>query len=244
MNNRTDEFLRVFNDIHKWIQDELNNEQIDFAGGIRELRSINPVIRNHKDSLDVIRELRNVLVHKSNQKFEVAEPSAEILGIAKSIYDKLDNPMRISKFIQMKADSKVVTFESTDTIGKVLRAVDQYRYSQFPVFGDDGFQGLLTESGITSWLAKHTQENSGIIFDAIDVSVADIMKLDEKVDSHSKIYKEETIYKLIETFDKSAKRGENSTILICEKKNLQVSGPEDITGIITAWDLPKLYEQI
>lgn len=244
MNNRRDEFLAVFNDIHRWMQNELNNESIDFAGGIRKLKYINLVIHSQKNSLDIIRNLRNVLVHESNQRFEIAEPSSEIIDIAKSIYEKLNNPMRISKFIQMKAYSKVVTFESTDTIGEVLRAVDQYRYSQFPVFGDDGFQGLLTESGITSWLAKHTQENSGIIFDAIDVSVADIMKLDEKVDFHSKIYKEDTIYKLIETFDKSAKRGENSTILICEKKNLLVSSPEDITGIITAWDLPKLYEQI
>jgi predicted transcriptional regulator len=49
--------------------------------------------------------------------------------------------------------------------------IKKHDYSQFPIYDEDEFVGLLTENGITRWLAKHvTQVLSLVDFEEIPVS--------------------------------------------------------------------------
>ena len=99
---------------------------------------------------------------------------------------------------------------------------------------------MVSENGITNWLASSLDVNAGIIEDLKEVIFEDVMRYEENNYSVSFIYKEETIYVLISTFEKP----EIKTVLVCERKNCKVEKPEDLSGILTTYDLKSLYNEI
>jgi predicted transcriptional regulator len=50
-----------------------------------------------------------------------------------------------------------------ESLAKVLKRVSQKEYSQFPVYDGDKFRGLLTENGITRWLAHHVSKKMSLV---------------------------------------------------------------------------------
>lgn len=58
--------------------------------------------------------------------------------------------------IFMKFERKVTALKPEDSLAQVLRLIKETSFSQFSVKEVDGrLRGLLTENGITRWLAHH-----------------------------------------------------------------------------------------
>jgi len=51
----------------------------------------------------------------------------------------------------------------SDSLSTVLRVIEKRYYSQFPVYDGNNFKGLLTENGITRWLAHHVSNELSLI---------------------------------------------------------------------------------
>ena len=66
----------------------------------------------------------------------------------------------------------------TDTLVSVLDLVRKNDFSQFPVYRSDRFIGLITENGITRWMAHHVHSVDSIV-DLNDVTVSVVVKEEE-----------------------------------------------------------------
>ena len=70
-----------------------------------------------------------------------------------SIYEHLVSPQRaIPTFAR-----QVATVSANDSLAHALELAARHGYSQFPAYDHDRFVGLLTENGITRWLAARAQ---------------------------------------------------------------------------------------
>ena len=77
----------------------------------------------------------------------------------------------------------VETISIHDTLTSVLKIIDQRDYSQFPVYEDERFRGLLTENGVTRWLARHVLELSPLV-ELDDIPVSQVLRNEEERKNH------------------------------------------------------------
>lgn len=56
------------------------------------------------------------------------------------------------------ATKTVVSLQSTHSIEYVIKTMDTSSYNQFPIYQDHKFSFLLTEGGLTSWLASNIKD--------------------------------------------------------------------------------------
>ena len=128
------------------------------------------------ETLRTIAEVRNAIVHGKTEPYRyVAVPTPWTVQKLKTCKERLTNPgCAISKF-----ERKVETVSMNDTLAQVLKTITQREYSQFPVYDGNQFLGLLTENGITRWLAQHVSTELSLV-ELDEVRVSQVLQNEEK----------------------------------------------------------------
>lgn len=241
MNNNTqyERFNSAFNRLDRAISKRLNLTHGDRLNGFKNAiktgkRNGDKLISNYYERLDVINELRNFVTHESLTAEPIASPSDSIIEEIESITSKISHPKKVRDLFL----NDVISFTDSDQLSEALKIVREKNYSQFPVFKDDELVGLVTENGITKYLA-HVIEGDLILIEK--TSLAEILEADDSVDSYDVIYENKSIYDIEEIFNKQIQKGNTTFILLITKKaNNQITSKDDIVGIITPWDIPSL----
>lgn len=225
MEKNSDRFITAFNRIDKAIDMELENSKgIGFSKAVRILTKYNAIVRRYKDDLLEFAELRNAIVHNRLDTVQViAEPHDSIVEQIEKIEKEITKP----KLVIPQFEKQVHSFQLKDFLSDLLNAIEEQGYSKFPIFHEKEFKGLVTENGITKWLAKN--KNASII----DTSIEEIMPY-QKVDNYQFIPKEATVYHAIEEFrDRIGHGSRMDALLITESGKPH----EELLGIITAFDV-------
>jgi predicted transcriptional regulator len=119
--------------------------------------------------------LRNVIIHERFGTIKnLSVPIPSVVEKIKFINNQLINPERV--FPKFKRDVK--TFKTNDVLTIILGSVRKDQYSQFPIYNGKDFIGLLTENGITRWLASHSEEADPLIA-LREVKADEILSLEE-----------------------------------------------------------------
>ena len=119
-----------------------------------------------------------------------------------------------------------------DTLAAALKRIRMLDYSQFPIYDDGRFVGLLTENGITRWLAhRASTDPSPIALDAVDVHA--IAKLEERRPNH--------------VFVEGSRRADDLGAMFADQELLEAvlitrsgKASEPLLGIATRWDVATL----
>lgn len=238
------EFTILFNELEGILKKKYNlkkEDSISKAINMAKNDAKNNPIKNNIEVIEVIRELRNLITHQPNLKItEIADPSAELVLVLRKIVEQYSKPKRIGSYMKENNFKNIVSFSSNDNLKEVLDKVSEFQYSQFPVFDKESYIGMITDNGITNWIANSIDAESNLIENLKDVKIEKIITFEEKQNNVVKIYKEETIFSLISAFEEK----EVNTVLICEKKNCIIEKPTDLMGIMTTYDLKDLYKEI
>jgi len=105
-----------------------------------------------KVELRAFGDLRNALVHSKVKAGKIlAYPSAWSVQRIEQISAELMSSVVAIPLFQRN----VLILQTTDSLSHVMALIRQNNYSQFPVYSEKVFKGLLTEKGITRWLANH-----------------------------------------------------------------------------------------
>ncbi len=227
-----DEFLTLFNKIEQRL-DDLNDStrHYGFRRLVENLSKENPLINTFKVQLIEYNQLRNALVHQSTEE-AIAEPHPEVLAEMRSIYQQLTKPP-LAKEI---AASPVFTATTQTPLIEVIKAMNQNFYTSIPIYHDDRFVGVFSDHSITQWLAQV----AGPI-DPAETILSQLQEFfnqpDDKFNSYQFMEKDVDLYTVRRAF----------TSFTREKKRLGAvfltahgRPTEEILGIITAWDLPKM----
>lgn len=137
------------------------------------------------------------------------------------------DPPKLEKYI-----GEVTIFQASDSIRDVLIAVRKHHYSQFPVYSNGGFRGLVTENGITRWLAHHAEDD---LFSTADTRVEDVLECEENQNNVKFIARTNTIYEALDSFSEAMETGVGRI----EAAIITHRGTADDKplGIITTWDV-------
>lgn len=239
-------FLELFNDLDKVLRKVCGVADGDYAdvGSMltkaKELSPHNPIEANW-DKLYVARQLRNLMVHEKRTGLkEVAQPSQELIDVLEKVISQYQEPVTIAHYLQRTQKIKPIVFDVQDKLIKALEIVDRQHFSKFPIFSGRAYQGLVSDKGLTNWLAKASKEAGSIREKLVEASLADVLVFEEDSIQVIVLPSSETLYRVINYFE-GRKR---TTILVSRQKSGKIDSPEDVIGIITAQDLAEIYGMV
>ncbi|TCS80395.1 CBS domain-containing protein [Tepidibacillus fermentans] len=230
----SDRFLIAFNSIEKILRKHAPYDHyVPFSRLIGYVKKYNPIVMKYYDDLKEFSDLRNAIVHDSiDVNYAIAEPHDQVVQLIEKIEQELRQPMKVVPLFQ----KKVTTFQSTHTLKDILRAINTFSYSKFPIYDKQKFLGLLTKDGITNWIAKHVDKEP---LSFSNVYLKDVLTHEKKKDENYRfIHQEMNIYDIKDIFRKNVEEGTYriDALLITEHGDHK----EPLLGIITLWDMMHL----
>ena len=146
-----------------------HDKRLGFRQLLSDYKRRNPWWQDDAD-LHQLADLRNVVAHSVAGE-SICQPTPAAVDRTSRTYDHLRRPPAI---LQTHGVRDALTVSPADTASTVLRLVRANDFSQLPVYEDDQFLGLVTENGITRWLAQH-----GALPDPEAVSALDLLGAQE-----------------------------------------------------------------
>jgi len=184
------------------------------------------------DLLRTIAVVRNAIVHAKTEAYGyVAVPRPELVQNLKVCRDRLINPPGVIPTFQREVDTVLIQ----DPLSRVLKLIKQRDYSQFPAYEGERFRGLLTENGITRWLAHHVDTKISLV-ELEDVSVREVLQNEEKRKTYHFVARDSRVDDVSNLF---ALHEALEAVFITTggKKS------ESLLGIATRWDILHLNHQ-
>jgi len=174
-------------------------------------------------------ELRNALVHDRTEPYQyLSVPLPEVVKDIEQIEQRLVRP----ECVLPRFQRPVTTISTEDSLTHVLGLVKQYSFSQFPVFQEARFRSLLTENGITRWLARYVATNISLL-DLDEITVGRVLEEEEPRENWIFIERAAPLFHALGLF---MERELLEAALIT-----QTGKPgEKLLGIITRWDIAAL----
>jgi predicted transcriptional regulator len=223
------QFEADYNAVDHFLRGSLQaNKQASFTSMVHEY------VRKHTgwrdgDLLRMVAEVRNAIVHGKTEPYRyVAMPTPALAQALGACRNRLIRPERaIPKF-----QRPVETVSVADSLAQVLKLVHQRDYSQFPVYDGDRYRGLLTENGITRWLAGHVTGDISLI-DLDEVLVKTALRAEEKSKTWRFVARDDRVDDIVGLFSRNP---------LLEAVLISASGKESekLLGIATRWDILQL----
>jgi predicted transcriptional regulator len=150
---RATRFLQAYNGIDRALKEALAaTEHVPFRTLIEEYHRRHPSWQSKEDLIEYSR-LRNVVVHNRIFPYRYYSiPTTATVEAIEAIYQRLTQPERALP----RWRREVQTVQASDSLASVLVRINNLQYSRFPVYDGRNFVGLLTENGITRWIARHS----------------------------------------------------------------------------------------
>jgi predicted transcriptional regulator len=228
-----EEFITTFNRLHKAICRELReDDRLDFTVAVARYEDKRKSWPFGTD-LRMLARLRNVLVHEQRHpKQYLAHPSKGSLQTLQRVLNSVEKPTLLIPRFQRTVECVGVDDALSDILPRVLAG----SFSQFPVYDDDEFKGLLTENGIVRYLAHHQTSQDSLI-ELAEVSVRALLRQDENRKNVAFAPRTERLDAMLDRF---AQQPVLEAVLITAKGKKE----EKLLGIATQWDALKARKEL
>jgi hypothetical protein len=231
---RFDEFQAIYREIERLLRAITGRHEASesFMGLMRIAREKSRVVSRHYDFLRTINDLRNVLVHKGGLKGEtLAEPTEQVIRKTKSVAELLMRPPPLPKHVFCT----VRVFDMSDLLGNTLQFMQSGDYSQVPIAAGGEFAGLLTTNAIALWLARNVDDE---IVDIKSTPLSDLAGVEPPGSAYRFCTSKASCEAVIAVFDEAQEKGELLQAVLLTDNGRPGT---DIRGIVTVYDLGKLY---
>lgn len=181
-----------------------------------------------------INDLRNSLSHK-NSILEIIEPTDFAISVLKDTIEKLTNPKKVVDYLEHMNKYSVKTIDINMPIINLFSYIHEYKYTQFPVFDGEKFEGIISDSGIAYWITNAAMDERDFqSVELSDVTVGEILELDEKKDAYKPIKKDLYLFDALKEFNIDEDTSTTPILLITDDG--KVSSKDSIIGVITGYD--------
>lgn len=228
-------FLDLFNQLEQHL-DKISQsiDHLGFRRLVENLSKTNQVIDNFKLQLIEYNELRNAIVHKSTGE-AIAEPHPEVIGEMQHIYQVLTNPPQAISI----AATPVYTCTTQTSVLEVIKAMSTNFYTSIPVYHDQSLVGVFSDNSITKWLADDNEAG-----DLGQLLIGQLQNYFDQPDSKFNSYQflplATNVFTVRRAFTRFTQEKKRLGAIFLTSNGLNT---EDIVGIITAWDLPKIKQR-
>lgn len=235
MTANSDRFLTAFGAIEFYLR-ALTGEpkRTRFYTMVDKAAEINAAVRRYADDLKEFADLRNAIIHERTDEHVIAEPNDLAVCQIEHIQRLLEHPPRVIPVFQ----KQVLSMQAADPIAAAAYAMLVNNYSQLPIYEDREFSGLLTTEGITRWLGRCAPQGM-VNLEAVTIAEVLACRCEQPGQNYRFFSREETVFAALEAFQACEQCGQRlDAILITEHG----SESESLLGIITIWDVPRIYE--
>jgi CBS domain-containing protein len=188
-------FLASYNRIDRHLREALNGREEESFTQLVQKYFSNRAPR-WREPLLAYAQIRNFLSHRTTRAREyLVVPTSEVVQNIEAIATDLARPKRAIPTFRRK----VITVNPDDSLAAVLRTIDQHDFSQLPVYHDGRFMGLLTENGITRWLAHHVRTEISLV-ELEEVSVRLVVREEETTKNVAFLRADATVADVVEAF--------------------------------------------
>lgn len=111
----------------------------------------------------------------------------------------------------------------------MLKTINHRDYSQFPVYEDKRFLGMLTENGVTRWLARHVVTTLSLV-ELDEIFVLHVLQSEEARNNHQFVAADMRVDEVTALFARQ-------TLLEAVLITATGKHTEDLLGIATRWDI-------
>ncbi len=228
-------FLNAFNRIEKYLQTRSKqNSWESFSSLLGRVAQTDSAVRRYRDDLREFAELRNAITHQSRGYQVIAEPSDQAVNEIEHIASLLLSPPKVIPLFQ----KTVFTLSLSDTVDKAVKVMYEKSYSQIPVYENEDFSGLLSTDTVARWLGACVNDD---IFSLKETRVSDVLKHAEDEDNYSFLSRKATLFEALEEFQIYQGKGKKLEAILITHNGKR---SEALLGVITVWDLPRLYEEL
>ncbi len=105
-------------------------------------------------------ELRNIVVHEST---DLAVPKLAMVERLEAIAEQMSRDEHVINLFRRK----VHTLDHDTSLAEVLTLVRRHDFSQFPVYAGTRYLGLVTENGVTRWLARAAESGAEVPLEGV-----------------------------------------------------------------------------
>ncbi|WP_042224410.1 CBS domain-containing protein [Oceanobacillus manasiensis] len=234
MYKNSEKFLATFNRVEKEIKAlMIYRKDIGFSRSVRILSNSNTVVRRYSEDLLEYAELRNAIVHnKVDMTHAIAEPHDSVVERIELIEKAFSEPLKV-----MPAFSRAVyTFKENDPLDKLLAVIREKGISKFPIYKESVFKGLLTQKGITRWLAENLNASHSVMK---ETKLQEVLTF-QTIDNYQFISQDTTQNDALEYFRGNIGEGSRLEALLITKSG---ASEEKLIGIITPWDIVHAQEE-
>lgn len=221
---RISRFRAGFNVVEQAIRKRFGNRRDHLSRLIERLNDMHPEWK-YRDQLLALASLRNEIAH--------AEGTDQLRAIpTESAIDELKRILKSVTWLDsigQRFSKKVEHVSSDDNLGKVLELIRVRDYSQFPVIDAGRLKGLLTENGITRWLAANARSND-VRNRLQEVCVEDLLDADTNSGAYEVVSVSMTVERAVE---RMSAQPTLEALLVRDGARSVVP----LRGIVTRWDI-------
>lgn len=226
----SERYIIAFNQIDKFLSNELgqNGHYVGFTQAVNKVAKNNRIVNRFKEDLQEFAVLRNAIVHeRTDPEYVIAEPHDSTVEKIEKILSELTEPKKVIPTFSQEVKS----FKVTDSLADVLNMIKYTHYSQFPVYDEEEFKGLLTANGITNWLAETVDDD---LLSREETTLEDMLSYEEGTENYKFVSRDLSIYEAEDIFkDQVNKEDRIDAVLITHHGKPD----ESLLGIISAWDI-------
>ena len=175
--DNSEKFLEDFNRLEEYFRKITHsNKYVNFMEMVNSLQS-NYYISKKYDTLRQLADLRNTIVHKRGTEI-YANPTDIALLTMESIREQIMTPKRVFDIVK----NKPIKFESSTLFIDVIKTIKEMEYSQFPIYEEKKYVGLLSSNSVVLWLANTIDGDNALVEDLSRITVKEIIQYNEELD--------------------------------------------------------------
>lgn len=200
VNPQTEAFLDLFIATERVLRQMAGGREEGFGRLLHRVRERSAVVRRWEQELRAFNELRNLLVHQPLPS-PLADPTPETVETLRFIYRQLTEPQPVlPRFAR-----EVYTLDADQTFGDAVEAMHRTGYSQFPVYRQRHFVGLLTDGILARWMVAHLDRDFSQL---LPVPLARVLQQTPRQATVAFVGRKATVPEVREMFEQHIRHGQ------------------------------------
>ncbi len=234
------DFVHSFNQAFKRLEARLrhisgSDDSVRFYDVLTKVEKVNYLVKAKRWLILDLYALRNIFSHADREEY-IARVESSAYDQINQIIDLLDNPPSAGVVFE----TSVYVANAASSIEVVVKQMASKLYTHVPIYNNDNYIGVFSESTLLEWLAENI---SGGRAEFNQKQVIDVPRryLNPKTNIIKFISSSKSVFEIPSLFEKAIENHSRLGAILITTDGLKNQRP---MGIITAWDLPRLEKYI